>query len=92
LILALVFLAQKNNHLENLKLILQWNRFDIAKSDIFNGSKQFRPDELSKMLETALVDDKPEFVKLLIENGTNLDSFLTYGRLYYLYNSRKVKN
>ena len=45
-----------------------------------------------KLLEIALIDNKPEFVKLFIENGINLDSFLTYGRLYYLYNSRKVFN
>lgn len=93
-----------------MKLSLQWNRIDIAKSDIFTGDEHLHPDQLGKLLEIALIENKPEFVKLceyqsikthcilshqqllilVIENGTNLDNFLTYGRIYYLYNSKKV--
>ena len=82
--------AQKNESFENLRLALQWNRIDIAKSDIFNGEEKFTSEQLFKLLEIALVEDKPEFVALLIENGVFLEQFLTYGRLYYLYNSFKV--
>ena len=72
-------------------LALKWNRIDMAmKNELFSG--EYRPSqaELSKLLEIALIENKPEFVKLLLENGTNLKTFLTYGRLYYLYNSSKV--
>ena len=74
-----------------MKLALYWNRIDIAKSDIFTGEEIFDSTQLSKLLEIALIDDKPEFVKLLLENGTSLESFLTYGRLYYLYNAKSVR-
>ena len=38
-------------------------------------------------MELALLQNKPEFVELLLENGVNLNSFLKSRRLYYLYNS-----
>jgi hypothetical protein len=82
--------AQKKDVYENLKLAIEWNRIDIAKNEILSGDERFHHDELGKLLEIALVNNKPEFVKLIIDNRVNLDSFLTYGRLYYLYNSKKV--
>lgn len=33
----------------------------------------------------ALVNDKPEFVKLFIDNGANMYDFLTFSRLQRLY-------
>jgi transient receptor potential cation channel subfamily M protein 2 len=56
--------AQKNNHFDNLKLALQWNRIDIAKSDIFTGDEHLSSEQLSKLLEIALIENKTEFVKL----------------------------
>jgi hypothetical protein len=82
--------AKKDDYFADLKLAIQWNRIDIAKSEIFTGDEHFHPEQLFKLLEISLIDNKPEFVKLLIENGANLESFLTYGRLYYLYNSKQV--
>ena len=41
-------------------------------------------------MEMALLQNKPEFVKLLLENGLNLNSFLTVKRLYFLYNSHRA--
>lgn len=66
------------------------NRVDIAKADIFNGEESFSSDQLSKILELALVENRPEFVELLLQNGADLNCFLTYDRLYYLYNSYGV--
>jgi hypothetical protein len=43
-------------------------------------------------MEMALIQNKPEFVELLLENGLNLKSFLTVRRLYFLYNSTKIKS
>lgn len=71
-------------------MALQWDRIDIAKTDIFNGEEYLSPNQLCKLFEMALVENKPDFVELILQNGVNLDSFLTYGRLYYLYNSKTV--
>jgi hypothetical protein len=35
----------------------------------------------------ALVNDKPQFVRLFTENGLNILDYLTYGRLESLYRS-----
>lgn len=35
----------------------------------------------------ALVNDKPQFVRLFTENGLNILDYLTYGRLENLYRS-----
>lgn len=39
----------------------------------------------------ALVNNKPEFVKLFIDNGANIYEFLTYSRLQRLYCSISQK-
>ena len=71
-------------------MAIQWNSVDIAKSDIFTGEEEFKPNQLNNLMEIALVENKPKFVKLLLENGLNLKTFLTYRRLIFLYNSQKV--
>lgn len=38
----------------------------------------------------ALIENKPDFVELLLQNGADLNLFLTFGRLYYLYNSATI--
>lgn len=35
----------------------------------------------------ALINDKPQFVRLFTENGLNILDYLTYGRLESLYSS-----
>lgn len=35
----------------------------------------------------ALINDKPQFVRLFTENGLNILKYLTYGRLEHLYRS-----
>lgn len=35
----------------------------------------------------ALINDKPQFVRLFAENGLNILDYLTYGRLELLYRS-----
>lgn len=40
----------------------------------------------------ALVNDKPDFVRLFVDNGVNLGEFLTYGRLQKLYWSVSEKS
>lgn len=40
----------------------------------------------------ALINDKPNFVRLFVDNGVNLGEFLTYGRLQKLYWSVSEKS
>ncbi|KAM4715466.1 transient receptor potential cation channel subfamily M member 4-like [Anableps anableps] len=70
---------------EELKLAVAWNRVDIAKSELFNGNIHWRYDDLKESMTDVLINDKPQFVQLFIENGLNIVDYLTYGRLEQLY-------
>ncbi|KAK5850774.1 hypothetical protein PBY51_001621 [Eleginops maclovinus] len=72
---------------EELKLAVTWNRVDIAKSELFNGDIQWRYQDLKDSMTDALVNDKPQFVRLFAENGLNILEYLTYGQLESLYRS-----
>uniref|UniRef100_A0A665UN26 Transient receptor potential cation channel subfamily M member 4-like n=1 Tax=Echeneis naucrates TaxID=173247 RepID=A0A665UN26_ECHNA len=72
---------------EELKLAVAWNRVDIAKSELFNGDIHWRYDDLEESMTDALINDKPQFVRLFTENGLNILDYLTYGRLESLYRS-----
>uniref|UniRef100_A0A3B4XAH5 Transient receptor potential cation channel, subfamily M, member 4b, tandem duplicate 1 n=1 Tax=Seriola lalandi dorsalis TaxID=1841481 RepID=A0A3B4XAH5_SERLL len=72
---------------EELKLAVTWNRVDIAKSELFNGDIHWRYEDLEDSMTDALINDKPQFVRLFTENGLNILDYLTYGRLESLYHS-----
>lgn len=44
-----------------------------------------QPSELHPMMTAALISNKPEFVKLFLENGVRLKEFVTWDTLLYLY-------
>uniref|UniRef100_A0A4W3HLK6 Transient receptor potential cation channel, subfamily M, member 5 n=1 Tax=Callorhinchus milii TaxID=7868 RepID=A0A4W3HLK6_CALMI len=83
---------EAHEYLDELKLAVAWNRVDIAKSEIFNGDVEWKSRDLEEAMLDALVNDKPDFVRLFIENGMNLRDFLTYGRLQELYCSISQKS
>ncbi|XP_017907435.1 PREDICTED: transient receptor potential cation channel subfamily M member 2 [Capra hircus] len=68
-----------------LKLAVAWNRVDIAQSEIFTDERQWKPSELYPMMVAALITNKPEFVKLFLENGVQLKEFISQATLFYLY-------
>ncbi|XP_032986871.1 transient receptor potential cation channel subfamily M member 2 isoform X2 [Rhinolophus ferrumequinum] len=68
-----------------LKLAVAWNRVDIARSEIFTEERQWKPSELHPMMTAALISNKPEFVKLFLENGVRLQDLVTWDTLLYLY-------
>nr|XP_031316590.1 transient receptor potential cation channel subfamily M member 2 isoform X1 [Camelus dromedarius]XP_031316591.1 transient receptor potential cation channel subfamily M member 2 isoform X1 [Camelus dromedarius]XP_031316592.1 transient receptor potential cation channel subfamily M member 2 isoform X1 [Camelus dromedarius]XP_031316593.1 transient receptor potential cation channel subfamily M member 2 isoform X1 [Camelus dromedarius] len=68
-----------------LKLAVAWNRVDIARSEIFTDEWQWKPSELHPMMTAALITNKPEFVRLFLENGVQLKEFVTWDTLFYLY-------
>uniref|UniRef100_A0A8C4FB24 Transient receptor potential cation channel subfamily M member 4 n=1 Tax=Dicentrarchus labrax TaxID=13489 RepID=A0A8C4FB24_DICLA len=72
---------------EELKLAVTWNRVDIAKSELFNGDIHWRYEDLEDPMTDALINDKPQFVRLFTENGLNILDYLTYRRLESLYRS-----
>ncbi|NXS08545.1 TRPM5 protein, partial [Neodrepanis coruscans] len=82
---------EAQEYLDELKLAMAWNRVDIAKSEIFNGDVEWKSCDLEEVMMDALVNDKPEFVELFIDNGANIREFLTYSRLQRLYCSISQK-
>ncbi|XP_056001380.1 transient receptor potential cation channel subfamily M member 1-like isoform X2 [Ostrea edulis] len=71
---------------EQLRLALMWDRVDIAQDYILDGDKARTEESLIPVLMEALINDKVDFVKLLLENGVCMHSFLTVNRLEELYN------
>uniref|UniRef100_A0A672NT26 Transient receptor potential cation channel subfamily M member 1-like n=1 Tax=Sinocyclocheilus grahami TaxID=75366 RepID=A0A672NT26_SINGR len=73
---------------DQLSLALAWNRVDIARSQIFIQGQHWPVNSLEQAMMDALVLDRVDFVKLLIENGVNIHHFLTIPRLEELYNTK----
>ncbi|XP_016411350.1 transient receptor potential cation channel subfamily M member 2, partial [Sinocyclocheilus rhinocerous] len=61
-----------------LELAVAWNRVDIAESEIFTEESQWTSCDLHPAIFSALVGDKPEFVRLLLENGVCVRKFLEH--------------
>ncbi|XP_064150062.1 transient receptor potential cation channel subfamily M member 4 [Loxodonta africana] len=77
--------SEASAYLDELRLAVAWNRVDIAQSELFRGDIQWRSFHLEASLLDALLNDRPEFVRLLISRGLSLDHFLTPARLAQLY-------
>uniref|UniRef100_A0A3Q3K162 non-specific serine/threonine protein kinase n=1 Tax=Monopterus albus TaxID=43700 RepID=A0A3Q3K162_MONAL len=77
---------------EQLVLTLAWNRVDIAKNHVFMYEQQLLVSSLEQAMLDALVMDRVDFVKLLIENGVSMHRFLTISRLEELYNTKLPNN
>ncbi|XP_070598776.1 transient receptor potential cation channel subfamily M member 6 isoform X6 [Erythrolamprus reginae] len=74
---------------DQLNLALAWNRLDIAKKHILVYGQHWKVGSLEQAMQDALIMDRVEFVKLLIEHGVNLHRFLTISRLEELYNTKQ---
>uniref|UniRef100_A0A8C8D6P1 Transient receptor potential cation channel, subfamily M, member 4a n=1 Tax=Oncorhynchus tshawytscha TaxID=74940 RepID=A0A8C8D6P1_ONCTS len=79
--------SDASEYTEELKLAVAWNRVDIANSELFNGDIQWRYEDLEDSMTDALINNKPQFVRLFNENGLNILDYLTYQRLEGLYRS-----
>ncbi|XP_031795427.1 transient receptor potential cation channel subfamily M member 6 isoform X1 [Sarcophilus harrisii] len=77
---------------EQLNLAMAWNRVDIAKKQILIYGQHWKTDSLEQAMMDALVMDRVDFVKLLVEYGVNLHRFLTISRLEELYNTKNGPN
>ncbi|XP_036094313.1 transient receptor potential cation channel subfamily M member 6 isoform X3 [Rousettus aegyptiacus] len=74
---------------EQINLAMAWDRMDIAKKHILIHGQHWQPGSLEQAMLDALVMDRVDFVKLLIEYGVNLHRFLTIPRLEELYNTKQ---
>ncbi|XP_054544865.1 transient receptor potential cation channel subfamily M member 6 isoform X2 [Talpa occidentalis] len=74
---------------EQLNLAMAWDRVDIAKKHILIYGQHWQPGSLEQAMLDALMMDRVDFVKLLIEYGVNLHRFLTIPRLEELYNTKQ---
>uniref|UniRef100_A0A8C9AYP5 Transient receptor potential cation channel subfamily M member 5 n=1 Tax=Prolemur simus TaxID=1328070 RepID=A0A8C9AYP5_PROSS len=83
---------EAQDYLDELKLAVAWDRVDIAKSEIFNGDVEWKSRDLEEVMMDALVSNKPEFVRLFVDNGADVADFLTFGRLQQLYRSVAPKS
>uniref|UniRef100_A0A672UQ51 non-specific serine/threonine protein kinase n=1 Tax=Strigops habroptila TaxID=2489341 RepID=A0A672UQ51_STRHB len=72
---------------DQLDLALAWNQIDIAKKHILVYGQHWKVGALEQAMLDALVMDRVDFVKLLIEHGVNMHRFLTISRLEELYNT-----
>ncbi|KAJ8392633.1 hypothetical protein AAFF_G00073070 [Aldrovandia affinis] len=75
----------RENWEQQLELAVAWNRVDIAESEIFTEESQWKSSDLHQAMLSALVGHKPDFVKLLLENGVCLREFLGEDTLSELY-------
>lgn len=71
---------------DQLSLLLTWNREDLAR-EIFEKGHDWPEGSLDQAMTFALMYDRVGFVKLLLENGIAMDKFLTINRLEDLYNT-----
>eukprot|EP00105_Crassostrea_gigas_P017430 XP_011435204.1 PREDICTED: transient receptor potential cation channel subfamily M member 3 isoform X5 [Crassostrea gigas] len=74
---------------DQLSLALTWDRVDIARSHIFTYGQEWPEGSLEQAMMDALINDRVDFVKLLLENGVSMHTFLTIPRLEELYNTRQ---
>ncbi|GAB0204461.1 transient receptor potential cation channel subfamily M member 6 [Grus japonensis] len=75
---------------DQLDLALAWNRLDIAKKHILVYGQHWKVGALEQAMMDALVMDRVDFVKLLIEHGVNMHRFLTISHLEELYNTNTL--
>lgn len=71
---------------DQLQLALAWNRSDIAAEKILLEDITWETGSLDSIMTKALMDDKVDFVKLLMQNGVVMQEYLTVSRLEELYN------
>ncbi|CAL4060356.1 unnamed protein product, partial [Meganyctiphanes norvegica] len=84
--------ASSSSRIDQLNLALLWNRPDIAGNYIFPEIGVQTTESLEELMTSALLDEKVEFVQLLIMNGLVMTDYLTAQNLRKLYNEACVPN
>ncbi|CAF1221434.1 unnamed protein product [Didymodactylos carnosus] len=84
--------TEKSRRIEELKLAMAWNKFDLVKRNMLNDKiiTEWTDNELDQALQDALRLDSVQFTELLTEYGASFDRLrrLIKMSVYYL----NVKN
>jgi hypothetical protein len=101
-ILIALLRGRQLSPVDQLDLVLTWNRADIARSEVFTVGQDWPPGmhtrrpvhactscvgALDTAMFRALVENRVAFVDLLLEQGVVISQFLTMKRMEDLYNS-----
>ncbi len=71
---------------KNLMLILDWNRPDIAISEIFQRDSSSKLDIEKFMFEKALLKkDREEFIEIFLDQGFQIHRFLNHIKMFLLF-------
>ena len=81
----------RNSDLNKLKLTIKCNRVDAARKLIDNLDNDLDQEMMNSLLELSLIENRPDFVEMLLEKQINVKSFLTERRSYFMYNSPMLK-
>ncbi|XP_064621625.1 transient receptor potential cation channel subfamily M member-like 2 [Lineus longissimus] len=86
-ILNALLKVNKHNASTQLSLALSWDRCDIARHEIFTPEKRelWKDIPISDYFFIALVENRADFVQLLLDVGVELKKSLTVQRLRDLY-------
>jgi len=77
----------KERCMTQLRLAMRWNRVDIARDFILTDELKDKIGSLDEVMYQAILDDRVEFVKMFLDKGFSLKSFVTYRLMFKLYNS-----
>ncbi|CDS40777.1 transient receptor potential cation channel [Echinococcus multilocularis] len=78
-------------NIEQLEVTIRLNRADIAKEKIFTEGRHWKRHGLDNFMFEAILNDQEAFVSLLVENGFDLEAFLTVHTLEKLYTASLLK-
>ncbi|XP_054708499.1 transient receptor potential cation channel subfamily M member 1-like [Uloborus diversus] len=91
-ILSTVIKHKRNATLrDQLLLAVSWNRPDVAKK-LFPDCGSWPLDIIEEAMTSALITNKPAFVRLLLKRGIVMRDYLTVGLLRTLYNECICEN
>ncbi|XP_014666350.1 PREDICTED: transient receptor potential cation channel subfamily M member 2-like [Priapulus caudatus] len=79
-------LRTNESKVTQLRLAIAWNRIDMARNYIFTENTKWKVGELAEIMVNAILDDRVEFVQVMLEQGISLTDVITRKRLKEMYN------
>jgi len=69
-----------------MPIILDWNRFDIALTEIFQREGSYKLDVDKSMFEKALLKkNREEFIEIFLDQGFQVHHFLNHIKMFTLF-------
>lgn len=80
--------SSPNAQVNQMGMAIEWDRADLAREHILaTYVNDFEEEQLNMFMMQAVLKQKCEFVQLIIDQGADMKSFLSHGRLAELYRS-----